>query len=38
LNQNRHGTYLGGRELREEAAEGSVGLVLPESGNNSNNW
>jgi len=35
LNQNRYGTYLGGRELREEAVEGPVGLVLPESGHKS---
>jgi len=28
-------TYIGGRELREEAAEGSVELILLESGDNS---
>ena len=31
-------TYLGGRELREEAVKGSVEFVLLESGGNSKKW
>jgi len=38
MNQNRNRTYLGVRELREEAAEGSVGLFLPKADHGSKNW
>jgi len=38
LSQNRKRSYLGGKEWREDATEGSVGLLLPKSDHRARNW